>query len=327
MKLLIELSLESESLARSEALSAACALGGSPRISLEDAGVLVIDTAADPLALGARLGLAHHVSEWLGTVPLDDLDGLAGRVEVEGPIRVRSTKVGISKVDLGGASRRLGGILGKKRGVDIHHPKSDIRVVFSSRVHMGRRLFTVDRASFEMRKNRYMPFVYPASLHPKFARALVNLTRVCRGGRLLDPFSGTGAIVAEAGMSGLQAIGSDFSERMIEGSKENLHKLGVEADLHLSDIGSIKKIVGLVDGIATDPPYGRSTSTKGEKIPELYERSFRAFREVLSKSGRVAMVVPHPSLLEKAAGFELLETHELWVHQSLTRHFCVLKRI
>ena len=327
MKLLIELSMESESLARSEALSAACVLDGSPSIFLEDSGVLVIDTSADPLALGARLGLAHYVSEWLGTVSSDDLDALAGRLEVEGPIRVRSTKVGISSVDLGATSRHVGGIIGKRKGVDIHHPKSDIRVIFSGKVHLGRVLSTVDRPSFEMRKNRYMPFVYPASLHPKFARALVNLARVHPGGRLLDPFSGTGAIVAEAAMCGLQAVGSDFSERMIEGSTENLRRLGAEAELHLSDVGSIKKVIGPVDGIATDPPYGRSTSTDGEKIPELYMRAFRAFREVLPKDGRVAMVVPEQSLLDSAAGFELLETHELWVHQSLTRHFCVLRRI
>lgn len=319
--------MESESLARAEALSAAHALGGPPEVCSEDPGVLIMDTAADPVALGSRLGLSHFVDEWLGTVSPEELDEFAEGIDVEGPIRVRSTKVGILRVDLGATSKSVGGIIGKRKGVNIHSPKSDVRIVFSGRVHVGRLLYAVDRPAFEMRKNRYMPFVYPASLHPKFARALVNLARVPPGGRLLDPFCGTGAIVAEAAMCGLDAIGSDFSERMIEGSEENLRKLGVGAELHLTDVGSIKEAVGHVGGIATDPPYGRSTTTDGEGIPELYARSFRAFRDVLSKGARVAIVVPDPHLIDDAEGFELLERHELWVHQSLTRHFCVLKRL
>lgn len=326
MKLLIELSMESEPLARAEALSAAHALGDAPELLMEDPGVVAIESHAEPKALGSRLGLSHHVDEWLGTVGPNELDGFARGLDVEGPIRVRSTKVGIVDVDLAATSRRVGGIIGAKKGVDMHHPRSEVRVVFSRKVHVGRLEYSVDRPAFERRKNRYMPYVYPASLHPKFARALVNLTRVHPGGKLLDPFCGTGAIVAEAGMCGLRAIGSDFSERMIEGSRMNLQKLGVKAELSLCDVGSIAGTVGHMDGIATDPPYGRATSTDGEGIPELYARSFQAFREVLSRDARVAIVVPDTGLLKAAEGFELMEKHGLWVHQSLTRNFCVLRR-
>ncbi len=327
MKLLIELSMESESLARAEAISAAYALGGPPVVIAESPGILIMETSAEPVSLGSRLGLSHFVSEWLGSVTEEELYGFAERVDVEGPIRVRSTKVGVQRVDLGATSRRVGGIVGRRRGVDLHSPKSDLRVVFSGKAHVGRLLHAVDRPSFEMRKNRYMPFVYPASLHPKFARALVNLTRVPPGGRLLDPFCGTGAIVAEAAISGMHAVGSDFSQKMIAGTHQNLGELRLEAELHLTDVGEIQRTVGAVDGIATDPPYGRATTTDGERIPDLYSRAFAAFSEVLQRGARAAIVVPDPGLLEHARGFELLERHELWVHGSLTRHFCVLKLV
>jgi len=327
VKLLLELSLECESLARAEALSAAVALGGSPRIIGEDDGVLMLETAADPSGLASRLGLCHYVSELWASCDCADLDTCVRGIDVPGPIRVRSTKVGETSVDLAGTSRRAGAILGKSKGVDLHHPASDIRIVFSKQAHVGRMIGAVDRPSFEKRKNRYMPYIYPASLHPKYARALVNLTQVPKGGRLLDPFCGTGAIVAEASLIGLDSAGTDLSDKMVEGAKRNLAYLKAGAELRVADVGDILGKVGCVQGIATDPPYGRSTSTNGEKIPSLYERAFRAFGDVLEKRSRVAIVVPDLDLLEGVEGFRLLGVHNLWVHRSLTRRFCVLEKL
>jgi tRNA (guanine10-N2)-dimethyltransferase len=266
------------------------------------------------------------VSELLASCDRDDIDSCVRDIDVPGPIRVRSTKVGDVSVDLAGVSRHVGSIVGESKGVDLHHPASDIRIVFSKKAHIGRMIGAVDRPSFEKRKNRYMPYVYPASLHPKFARSLVNLTEVPSGGRILDPFCGTGAIVAEASLIGLHAIGTDLSDKMIEGSRKNLKHVGVDAELRVCDVSDIPEMLGHVRGIATDPPYGKSTSTNGEGIPALYARSFKAFSDVLDKGSRVAVVVPDKKLLKGADGFELIESHGLWVHRSLTRHFCVLSR-
>jgi tRNA (guanine10-N2)-dimethyltransferase len=326
VKLLLELSMECESLARAEALSAASALDGSPVVLHEDTGIVVVETSADPKALASRLGLCHFVSEWLDSCLPQDLEARASTIDVPGPIRVRSTKVGEIALDLATVSRRVGAIVGESRGVDLHSPASDIRLVFSNRVHVGRVVAAIDRTSFEKRKNRFLPFIYPASLHPKFARALVNLTQVPNGQTLLDPFCGTGAIVAEAAMIGLNARGTDIAERMIEGAGRNLAHLGLEADLRKCDVGDIAHATKGVRGIATDPPYGRSTSTDGEEIPVLYRRAFAAFADVLSRKDRVAIVVPDPALLSGADDFKILDKHELRVHRSLTRHFCVLEK-
>ena len=326
MKLLLELSMECQSLARAEALAAAFALGGSPKVIREEPGILVIETDADPEALGSRLGLCHYVNEWLLSCKDGDVEDAAMGIDVKGPIRVRSTEIGEKSLDLASTTRRVGAIIGKTRGVDLHKPATEIRVVFSEGAHFARVVSSIDRSSFEKRKNRYLPFVYPASLHPKYARALVNLTQIPVGGLLLDPFCGTGAILAEGSMIGMRAIGTDFSERMIEGSRKNLDHLKLSADLKLCDVGEIPRIVGRVDGIATDPPYGRSTSTDGERIPDLYRRSFEAFSAVLKSGARTAIVVPDVDLVRNQEGFKLLESHRLWVHRSLTRNFCVFER-
>lgn len=328
MRLLLELSMECESLSRAEALSAAEAIGDCSEVLGSDDGVLILETDADPVVLAARLGLCHKVSEWLGSTDAAGVDALVDGADVPGPIRVRSTRVGEHQreVDLASMSRKVGGHLAHGRGVDLHSPASEVRLVFSGQVHVGRLLASIDRASFEARMNKRLPFHCPVSLHPKFARALVNLTRVPAGGSLLDPFCGTGAIVAESYLAGLKPVGTDLSERMIEGARANLAHVGADAALRMCDVGSIMDVVGHVDGIATDPPYGRSTSTSGEPLDDLYERSFDAFAEVLRSGSRLAVAVPELSVLESAESFRQLESHPLKVHRSLTRNFCVLER-
>jgi len=223
-------------------------------------------------------------------------------------------------------SRSIGAIVGGSRGVSLESPQSEIRVVVSDSVHVGRLLGSVDRSSFEARKNQNMPFSHPISIHPKFARALVNLTCLPIGGRLLDPFCGTGAIVAEGALLGLHTVGADLSEKMIEGARRNLDHIGLTAEFHLCDVGRIESCVKDVDAIATDPPYGRSTSTNGEDVADLIGRALATFSGVLDRGSRVAIVVPEVSFLNSCDAFTIREVHSLWVHRSLTRHFAILQR-
>ncbi|MGI0148813.1 MAG: TRM11 family SAM-dependent methyltransferase, partial [Thermoplasmata archaeon] len=76
--------------------------------------------------------------------------------------------------------------------------------------------------------------------------------------------------------------------------------------------------------IATDPPYGRAASTKGESIRSLYGRTFAAFADVLPKGAHAAVVLPSEAMIDLGAeSLEFVESHALRVHRSLVRHFCV----
>lgn len=324
----MELSMECEPLARSEALSLGRSLGTVSEAVFEDRGVLVLDTDADPSEFVDRIALCHSVSEYLCSSTPEEVEATASIIDVPGPIRVHSTRIGTSHagVDLDRVNRSVGEMMGRDLGVDIHNPCSEVRIVYSEGVHVGRLLGSIDRAAYERRKTKNLPFDHPISIHPKFARCLVNLTEVRPGGRLLDPFCGTGAVVAEAALAGADAIGADVSERMIEGARANLVAIGADAKLHKCDVGSIRDAVQRVDGIATDPPYGRSSSTNGEPIDMLFKRAFSAFLEVIDKRSRVAMAVHDSELAGLAEGFRLVESHDLWVHRSLTRYFCVLEK-
>ena len=294
MKLLFELSGECESLAISEVMSASAAIGGTARDISVEPGILEAEIDCDPIHLIQRLALCHHVSECLCSCPPEGLGKAVADVDVPGPIRVRSTRIGDShrELDLSETSRSVGAIIGESRGVDLESPQSEVRVLVSDSVHVGRLLGSVDRSSFEARKNQNMPFSHPISLHPKFARALVNLTCLSVGARLLDPFCGTGTIVAEGALLGLHVVGADLSEKMIEGAGRNLNHIGLSGEFHLCDVGGIESCVKDIDAIATDPPYGRSTSTNGEDVADLVGRALATFSEVLDRGSRVAIVLP-----------------------------------
>jgi tRNA (guanine10-N2)-dimethyltransferase len=329
VKLLLELSMECESLARSEAISTAGSLGTRASIVHEEPGIVVIDTDADPTALSGRLALCHCVSEYLLSCAPADLMSSAEGIDVEGPIRVHTTRIGgnFGEIDLEQVNSDVGGLIGRRVGVDIHSPRSELRIVLSDHASVGRCISRVDRSSYERRKVRHLPFNHPISIHPKYARALVNLTSARSGGRVLDPFCGTGAIVLESVLAGYRAVGTDVSQKMVDGARANLRSQGVEAELMRCDIGDIPEIVGDVAGVATDPPYGRSSSTDGEPLPELMSRALDACAEVLVPGSFVTMALHDPGLIDGSDSFEIVETHPLWVHRSLTRHFCVLRMI
>jgi tRNA (guanine10-N2)-dimethyltransferase len=152
------------------------------------------------------------------------------------------------------------------------------------------------------------------------------MTFVKRGDRLLDPFCGTGGVLFEAATIGVKAFGSDISPAMIEGCRRNMEHFGLRYEmLEVSDIGSIAEVVGNVDVVATDPPYGRATSTNKEPLGELYARSLPAIASVLEKGNRAAVVLPRPCP-EVTGALELVHQHSQKLHRSLSRYYCVFRR-
>ena len=139
--------------------------------------------------------------------------------------------------------RKCGGILTKGRVVDLDRPDIPIRVLLSDRLHFYIGDFEVDRKQFDVRKVGERPFFSPISLHPRYARTLVNLTRVRPGQTILDPFCGTGGILLEASMIGAKVLGSDIAEGMVVGCVANLNHFHAHFErIDVSDIGDIASV-------------------------------------------------------------------------------------
>ncbi len=150
-------------------------------------------------------------------------------------------------------------------------------------------------------------------LPPKLARLMLNLGLPQPAGTsILDPFCGSGTVLAEAHMLGCTTLyGGDNSEKAIRDTKTNIAWLGNTFPIrdplsrtHLSvskaeDVGSWMN--DSVDAIVTEPYLG-PPQTGRESIPtlkkiareleELYLRSFPSLVTKLKPGGRIVVACP-----------------------------------
>ncbi len=322
---LIELSGESESLARAEALAVSRIFDADARVLDMDIRSMIIEGDFETSQLAQRLALAWSTNQYLFSGNEHELSELLDGLKLPGKtFRVKTKRLGTQESEAGThITRKIGGLLSESYKVNLDNPDVEVRVLMASKLHLGILKGKIDRSSFESRKSEYRPFSHPISLHPRLARALVNLTGVKQSQTLLDPFCGTGGILLEAGLMGCNILGGDIDQRMIDGSIQNLKHYAVEnPDIRKNDISDWPAEISQVDAIATDPPYGRSASTAKEQIESLYKRAFDMSQAILKPGGKLAIVLPDEKHAELSSlKLEMIEP--VRVHKSLTRYFCV----
>lgn len=194
----------------------------------------------------------------------------------------------------------------------------------------GAETYKQPKGSFTNRRPDRRPFFKPGTLDPRFARLMTNLAQAGRKGLLLDPFCGPGGILVEGALMGCPVIGSDIDEQMIKGAKKNLNHFVPKKDhpLIIADARALP-FQEKITAIATDPPYGRSTSTFGKAIEQLVRDFLEEAKTVLVSGGTVAVgmfaEVPLPKIVEEA-GLELVLLEKMYIHRSLTRRIGVCKK-
>ena len=165
------------------------------------------------------------------------------------------------------------------------------------------------------------PYSQSGTLAPEIARLLINLSQAEK--EILDPFMGTGSILIEAKWLGLNCIGFDIDDKMIEKTKANLLHFHYECELMKGDAEKIP--IRKIEAITTDPPYGRSFSIKGG-LQNLYENFFHSASEVTK-----TLVFTTDSKFDwrdklKEAGFREISIHFIYTHKSLSRAIYVVRK-
>jgi tRNA (guanine10-N2)-dimethyltransferase len=331
-RFIFELSGEHESLPEAEIIGCLEGEEIEYRIEEKNRGILILD--APELNLGEmkrRLALTHYIQNYLMSCEADELATLSTRFEIgKGSFAIRAKRIQrfYENLDLKKVETWVADNVKGENKVDLSDPDIEIRVIISGRCYIGKKLAKIDRSEFETRKVQFRPYFSPVSLHPRLARTLVNLSRVKRGQSLLDPFCGTGGIIIEAGLMGIKPTGSDIDKKMVEGCKKNLSSLNIkDATLFCSDIREVGSVLKKVDAIATDPPYGRSATTNGEKVSSLYNRAFETFANVLKPGRYVSILLPDKESIKIGEEYlSLKESYAMRVHKSLTRNFCVYRK-
>lgn len=276
-----------------------------------------------------RGGLLRYVGLQLSAAP--DVGGLdAAALDVKGTYAVRATVLegAPPETDTMAVERSLGERVRGGR-VNLDRPAHVFRVFVGEGAVLTHQRYDRVDDDIEERQVRHRPFFKPVSLHPKFARVLVNLSRVHDGQDLLDPFCGTGGILIEAGLVGARPIGIDAQQEEVEGAARNLEHFGVlGATIHHGRARDARALVGRqLPAIATDPPYGRSATTMKDGARGAVGQSVEGLADVLLPGGRIAICLPDRSMADL---FEGHLTEELGVaqrvHGSLTRHYFVFRK-
>lgn len=333
MKYIFELSKEHSTIPQSEVISCLQAEGYKYQVIESNTDVAIIDILCDTDELkniSSRLSHSFSISRMLFSSSNDLMKvkslALKNVIDDSGSLAIRC-KNRSSLVDSKNIVKVLADIYTLNRTVKLQNPDVEVRAIITdSTIYVGVKKFEIDRKQFENRKAQFRPFFSPISLHPKLARALVNLSEIKKGQTLLDPFCGTGGILIEAGLIGVKTIGSDIDDKLVIGCKENLDFYNIkDYDLFCTDIGNISEYVSKIDAVVTDLPYGKSTTTKGEEIKSLYSRAFDTISKILKDGGKAVMGIPDKSMLEiRKDNLEIKAIYPVKTHNSLTRYFTVL---
>jgi tRNA (guanine10-N2)-dimethyltransferase len=327
----VEVSEESVALAEAEAISAVEALGGQRGSVRRPTPEFVPVEVPDPESwkrLASRLALARRCLVALG--PSEAAESVARREGARGgsaAFRRTGQPSGggtdASVLACGRAFKSGGG------SIDLEHPARRFWIARSGEDpdRLFEEVAVVDRAGPAQRRMPLLPFRRPVSLAPKLALAAVNLAQVKPSDRVLDPFLGTGALLAEAGLLGARLFGIDRESAMVRGALQNFEYLGVVADELL--VGDARTVEFSDEGlrfsaIVTDPPYGRSSSTGGEDSSDLVRSVLDRWIDRLTPDGRLLVILPTgtPSIgVGETPRFRI----PVRVHRSLTREFCLFE--
>jgi tRNA (guanine10-N2)-dimethyltransferase len=336
MALLVELSGEVLDLASHEAWTTSALLSGMDAIVLaRDGNVMVLEApGVEGALLASRLGLSHHVSDQAMSGNLENAIDLAASIDIGDArsfrVRVHRSGPAQARFDPVAMEVEVGGRIKDRTGsrVDLDNPEAEVRLLMATNAHAGLLGGSVDRKAMEGRAVKHRPFSHPVSIHPKYARAMLNLASIPPKGTFLDPFCGTGGILIEGSLLGFNALGSDIDPRMVEGSMENLHAQGLEAEVREADVTEADEDMRThPDAIVTDPPYGRSTSLHGGQTSGVLLGLYRMSASCLLPEGRLVVCLPSLDMLPADdVDFRLSSVYPMKVHKSLTRHVCVLVR-
>ena len=297
-----------------------------------------------------RLALTKNIYRLLFECRLKELDKKMQSYEWKSVykgnfcLRIKKNDSGTkSKINLNFFEKDLAGYVWsavKNPKVNLKNPKTKIELFFAEGMAYCGLLIHESKENFESRKPHLRPFPHPSSLHPKLARALVNVTGVKENDLLIDPFCGTGGFLIEAALMKIKIAGCDINRIMVDGCKENLKNFKIK-NFKVFNANALK-ILHKSDYVLTDLPYGinsnaclsnENNSWKSNRINlkiqkkdfvENLEQFYLKFLKQLRKSLKNKAVIIFPSfadykVLLKKSKFKIEKEFSIYIHRSLTR--------
>jgi len=197
------------------------------------------------------------------------------------------------------------------------------RLALTKEIKIKNKTKKLSKKGFLSRRAHLLPAGHPTSLHPKLARAMVNLTGCKTGGFLLDPFCGAGGILIEAGLIGCKVVGFDIDSVMLKRAKINLAYVGIDDyKLEQKNATTLSKHY---DYIVTDLPYGRNSKLSEKDLEKLYLKFFKVLKKIKPKKAIVGLpdFIDYSKLIKKTK-LKIKKEFDWYLHKSLTKKILIL---
>lgn len=279
------------------------------------------------------LELVEAEGDWRQLIQEIEESGFDGVPAPGSTIAVRARGLAGVRIDVPRAEREVGACLLRNvrdLRVRLDNPTHRLRVVCGEGFSlMGLVLGQRKHKEFYNRRASRRPFFLPTALQPKLARCMVNMARASHGDSLLDPFAGTGSLLMEARLLGVRAVGLELKHWICRGALRNLRHYLRDYDPPVAADARRAPLRGGWDAIATDPPYGRSSTTLGLSPARLLDEFLPMAYGLLRAGGCMCITVPSEIDLEGAAArsmYELVERHTIFFHDRLTKKLLVLRK-
>ncbi|TFG15265.1 methyltransferase domain-containing protein [Candidatus Thorarchaeota archaeon] len=220
--------------------------------------------------------------------------------------------------------KRIGKVIEQQAGASVSLENPDVRflvVIDDHRQVLVTSEQSIARESIEERRPRNRAFFHPSIMNTSLARAMCNIAKIDRESLVVDPFCGAGGILSEAVGLASSVVGIDRNWTLLAGARENLKKLKRE-NYSLVQADARRLSMSSCDSVVTDPPYGRTSSTRGVEAIRLV-RAFLEFvleEKIVEKSLCIcASLQMGVSELVMNMGLEIRYHVKSRVHKSLTR--------
>ena len=219
--------------------------------------------------------------------------------------------------------KELAGLIWEKLAspeVNLDNPETKIEFFLKGKDAVAGLFLSDTDKSYNKRKAPLRPEFHPSSLHPRLAKAMINLSGK-REGELLDPFCGTGGILIEAGILGYKINGYDLQKNILEMCRKNLDFYGItKYNLVQKDSRYIKKKFDL---IVTDLPYGKNS--KADNLREIYLNFLNS-----SYLKTEVIVAGFPDFIDsrdiiKKTKWSIKKKFFYYLHKSLSKEIFILK--
>lgn len=219
---------------------------------------------------------------------------------------------------------KLGRYVKKETGARVSLKNPDVRllaVITSDSVILCNSKKSQLRPQLHNRKPGKKPFFHPTIMNAILARVMCNLSRVKKDDFVVDPFCGGGGILCEALDIGAKVTGMDLNWRLLKGASVNLASMGKQGYCLIQ--GDVRHFpFSKCNSIITDPPYGRSSSTRGAHSIRLVESLIQNSIDNICKNGILCICASSnmgiPELLAEV-GLKLAYHVTVRVHRRLIR--------